>query len=60
MAWRRIACWKCLIEAEGLRPGDVRFRVELRAQGIDPREPVIEEESTRIYDSGQGVPKPPQ
>jgi uncharacterized repeat protein (TIGR01451 family) len=37
-----------LIEAEGLKPGDVRFRAELRSQALD--QPVIEEESTTIYD----------
>jgi len=41
-----------MIEAEGLRPGDVRFRAELRSAALD--RPEIEEESTTIYD-----PRPP-
>jgi len=48
-----------VIEAEGLRAGKVLFRAELRAQGIDPRDPVVEEENTTIVDTGMGVPKPP-
>ena len=35
------------IDVEALRPGDVRFRAELRSATL--REPVIEEESTNIY-----------
>jgi uncharacterized repeat protein (TIGR01451 family) len=47
------------IEAQAMRPGDVRFSVELRAQGINPADPIREEESTRIYDTGQAAPPPP-
>jgi uncharacterized repeat protein (TIGR01451 family) len=36
-----------IIEAQALKPGDVRFRVELRSASL--REPVIKEESTNIY-----------
>jgi hypothetical protein len=37
-----------IIEVDTLKPGDVRFRVEMRAPGL--AEPVFEEESTRIFD----------
>lgn len=47
------------VEAQGLRPGDVRFRVELRAQSL--REPVLREESTRVFQPapGPGAAAPP-
>ncbi len=45
------------IEVQGLRKGDVRFRAELRARGLEP--PVVEEESTTVYealpDNGNGA-----
>ncbi len=41
---------KYTIEAEAIKPGDVRFRVELRSQTLQT--PVLEEESTRIYNPG--------
>jgi uncharacterized repeat protein (TIGR01451 family) len=37
-----------LIEAEGVKAGDVRFQVEMRSQAL--AQPVIEEESTTIYE----------
>jgi uncharacterized repeat protein (TIGR01451 family) len=40
------------IQVEGLQPGDVRFRVELRSAQL--REPVIKEEPTTIYSPGPG------
>jgi uncharacterized repeat protein (TIGR01451 family) len=50
-----------LIEARGLRPGDVRFRTEMRSQALD--QPVMEEESTTIYEPqtrpGAVAPVPP-
>ncbi len=42
------------IEVQALQPGDVRFPVELRAAIL--LEPVIKEESTRIYDPANGTP----
>ena len=47
------------IDAEGLKVGDVRFRVELRSQ--NSAQPVIQEEATRVYDptAPQRVPPPP-
>lgn len=35
------------IQVRGLAPGDIRFRTRIRADGL--REPVMREESTRIY-----------
>jgi uncharacterized repeat protein (TIGR01451 family) len=47
------------VEAEALQAGDVRFRAELRSQTLG-NVPVIEEESTNIYDAGSsGRPQPP-
>jgi uncharacterized repeat protein (TIGR01451 family) len=47
-----------LIEAEGLLPGDVRFRAEMRSLALD--QPVLEEESTTIYNPRPGAaPGPP-
>ena len=46
-----------IVEAEVLKPGDVRFRVELRSQTLG-NTPVVEEESTNIYDAGKR-PTPP-
>src|SRR5207248_10478927 len=46
-----------IVEAEALKPGDVRFRVELRSQTLG-NTPVVEEESTNIYDAGKR-PAPP-
>jgi uncharacterized repeat protein (TIGR01451 family) len=46
-----------LIEAEGLRPADVRFRAEMRSLALD--QPVLEEESTTIYDPNP-TPAPPK
>lgn len=41
---------KYVIEVEAVQEGDVRFRVEVRAQHMDPTQPpLFEEESTRIY-----------
>jgi uncharacterized repeat protein (TIGR01451 family) len=40
------------VDVEAREPGDVRFHVELRAQGL--QEPVVEEESTNIVAPGQG------
>ncbi len=48
---------KYTIEAEALKPGDVRFRVELRAQTL--QQPVLEEEPTRIYNPAVPPPPPP-
>jgi hypothetical protein len=45
-----------VVDVEAIQPGDVRFRVELRAQGL--QEPVVEEESTNIYAAGQGGQPP--
>jgi uncharacterized repeat protein (TIGR01451 family) len=44
-----------VVEAKALRPGDTRFRVELRSQG---REPVLQEQRTLIYDAGIVAPPP--
>jgi uncharacterized repeat protein (TIGR01451 family) len=41
------------VEVEALQAGDVRFRAELRSQTLG-NVPVIEEESTNIYDAGSG------
>jgi len=46
-----------IVEAEAIRAGDVRFRVELRSQTLG-NVPVVEEESTNIYDAG-ARPAPP-
>jgi uncharacterized repeat protein (TIGR01451 family) len=46
-----------IVEAEAIRAGDVRFRVELRSQTLG-NTPVIEEESTNIYDAGSRPPPP--
>jgi uncharacterized repeat protein (TIGR01451 family) len=47
------------IEAEGLQPGDARFRAELRAAAL--AEPVVKEESTNVYAPVNGSnPAPPQ
>jgi uncharacterized repeat protein (TIGR01451 family) len=46
-----------IVEAEALKAGDVRFRVELRSQTLG-NTPVVEEESTNIYDAGTR-PRPP-
>jgi hypothetical protein len=35
------------IQVKGVAPGDIRFRTRIRADGL--REPVLREESTRIY-----------
>jgi hypothetical protein len=45
------------IEVEGLKPGDVRFRAELRGQTLEKE--VVKEASTTIYDgsNGTGAPK---
>jgi uncharacterized repeat protein (TIGR01451 family) len=40
------------VEVEALEPGDVRFRVELLSQTLGTI-PVVEEESTRIYSTGE-------
>jgi uncharacterized repeat protein (TIGR01451 family) len=47
------------VDVQALQPGNVRFRVEMRAATLD--RPVIEEEPTTIYASGNGPapPKPP-
>jgi hypothetical protein len=49
------------VEAQGMKPGDVRFRVELRAPAL--KEPVVREESTRVYQAPPGAgargPEPP-
>jgi len=48
-----------IVEVEALQAGDVRFRAELRSQTLGAV-PVIEEESTNIYDAGPGSrPMPP-
>jgi uncharacterized repeat protein (TIGR01451 family) len=44
------------VEVEALQAGDVRFRAELRSQTLG-NVPVIEEESTNIYDAGN-APRP--
>lgn len=47
------------IEAEAVRSGDVRFRVEVRSPSLEAG-PILEEESTRIFDAQQeGLPAPP-
>jgi uncharacterized repeat protein (TIGR01451 family) len=46
-----------VIQAEGLQPGDVRFRAELRSQALD--QPVLREESTTIYDLKTRPAAPP-
>jgi uncharacterized repeat protein (TIGR01451 family) len=43
------------IEVNTIKAGDVRFRVEVTSP-ILTSGPIIEEESTRIYDPGQGPP----
>jgi uncharacterized repeat protein (TIGR01451 family) len=47
------------IEAQGLQPGDVRFRAELRSAALS--NPVVKEESTTIFvpGNGNGAPPPP-
>jgi uncharacterized repeat protein (TIGR01451 family) len=47
------------IEVKAIKPGDVRFRVELRSLAL--QSPVIEEEATTIIDASQpvGPPAPP-
>jgi uncharacterized repeat protein (TIGR01451 family) len=45
------------IDAMALRPGDVRFRVELRAASLS--EPVAKEESTNVYGPLNGAVPPP-
>jgi uncharacterized repeat protein (TIGR01451 family) len=44
------------IEVDTLKAGDVRFRVEVSSPITLESGPIIEEESTRIYDAGQGPP----
>jgi uncharacterized repeat protein (TIGR01451 family) len=46
--------WNYSIEVQGLRPGDVRFRVELRGSGLSSA--VVKEESTNIYVPPNGTP----
>jgi uncharacterized repeat protein (TIGR01451 family) len=42
---------KYTIEVEGVKAGDVRFRVEIRYQGLDPQAPpLVEEESSTVFD----------
>jgi uncharacterized repeat protein (TIGR01451 family) len=43
---------KYTVVAEGVQPGDVRFRAEFRWQGLDPQQPIFEEESTKVYGPG--------
>jgi len=43
------------IEAQALRAGDVRFRVELRSASLTSGQPVIEEESTHIVEPLPGT-----
>jgi uncharacterized repeat protein (TIGR01451 family) len=45
--------WTYTIEADALKAGDVRFRVELRGSGLGGV-PVIKEESTNIYPPANG------
>ena len=47
------------IEAETLKPGDVRFRIEIRSPILESGLPIIEEEATRIIDAGQANPPAP-
>jgi uncharacterized repeat protein (TIGR01451 family) len=47
-----------LIEAEGLKAGDVRFRAEMTSLALNPGQPVTEEESTTIYEV-RARPAPP-
>jgi uncharacterized repeat protein (TIGR01451 family) len=47
------------IEVQALKAGDVRFTAELRSETLSA--PVIEEESTNIYEAPEGtVPAPPR
>ena len=53
------------IEVEAVKKGDVRFRMEITSPMLEGG-PIIEEQSTQIYDSqqpapgpGQGLPPPP-
>jgi uncharacterized repeat protein (TIGR01451 family) len=42
------------VDVQAIQAGDVRFRVELRSQTLG-NVPVVEEESTNIYDAGTGT-----
>jgi len=43
-----------------LRPGDVRFKIEMTADQLKAGGPVHEEESTRVYqDEGAATAPPP-
>ncbi len=42
------------IEARALRPGDVRFRAEMRSPALTSGQPVVEEQATRIVEAGPG------
>lgn len=46
------------IEVDTLKPGDVRFRIEVRSPNLEGG-PILEEESTRIVGPGQANPMPP-
>jgi uncharacterized repeat protein (TIGR01451 family) len=46
------------VEVEALAPGDVRFKVDLLAQTLGGV-PVVEEESTQIYSTGEKPVPPP-
>jgi Domain of unknown function DUF11 len=45
------------VQARGVAPGDIRFRTRIKADGL--KEPMLREESTRIYSDGAPVPSAP-
>ena len=45
------------VQARGVAPGDIRFRTRIKADGL--REPMVREESTRIYSDGAPLPPAP-